>query len=321
LKVLQSTRAATSTGADLDSWMLDFGVTRLPAKPATGNVAFSRLSSAAAATIPVGTAVRTADGSQLFSVTADTSNQYWSASANAYVLPVGAPTLTVPVQAQQPGTQGNIQAGAIGLVASPLPFVDTATNPTPFVNGMDAETDDALRARFQNFLASRSRATVAAVSYAISSLQQGLDFVINENMDATGSARIGSFVVIVDDGTGSPPQALLDTVYAAIDQVRPIGSTFSVHAPVEQQISVSLQIDTAAGQDPNAIRSSASSAISRYINALGIGTTLPVTKVAQVVYEAIPGITNVRAIMLNGQAADIVPAWNQVVRTASVAVD
>src|ERR1700744_1812451 len=42
LQVLQMTRASTSSGPDLDSWMLDFGQTRLPAVPSTGIVTFSR---------------------------------------------------------------------------------------------------------------------------------------------------------------------------------------------------------------------------------------------------------------------------------------
>lgn len=42
LQVLRITRAATSSGADLDSWMADLSVTRLPAIAATGIVTFSR---------------------------------------------------------------------------------------------------------------------------------------------------------------------------------------------------------------------------------------------------------------------------------------
>jgi uncharacterized phage protein gp47/JayE len=38
LQVLQTTRASTSIGSDLDSWMLDFGLGRLPAVPSTGIV-------------------------------------------------------------------------------------------------------------------------------------------------------------------------------------------------------------------------------------------------------------------------------------------
>src|SRR3954447_25939761 len=44
LQVLSQTRAATSIGGDLDSWMADFGLSRLPAVPATGTVTLSRYS-------------------------------------------------------------------------------------------------------------------------------------------------------------------------------------------------------------------------------------------------------------------------------------
>ena len=41
LQVLRTTRAATSDGADLDSWMADLTLTRLPAVAATGTVTLS----------------------------------------------------------------------------------------------------------------------------------------------------------------------------------------------------------------------------------------------------------------------------------------
>ena len=65
LLLLQTTRAATSTGSDLDSWMADFGLTRLPASPSSGIVTFSRYADNLAALIPVGAVVKTADGLSL----------------------------------------------------------------------------------------------------------------------------------------------------------------------------------------------------------------------------------------------------------------
>src|SRR3954454_17883147 len=62
LQVLQTTRAATSSGSDLDSWMMDFGLTRLPASPSSGMVIFSRFANSLPAAIPVGSIVKTADG-------------------------------------------------------------------------------------------------------------------------------------------------------------------------------------------------------------------------------------------------------------------
>ena len=82
LQVLRMTRAATSSGADLDSWMADFSLMRLPAVAATGLVTFSRFSPTMAALVPVGALVRTADGTQTFRVTEDTANVAWDPSSN-----------------------------------------------------------------------------------------------------------------------------------------------------------------------------------------------------------------------------------------------
>src|SRR5215467_4608363 len=55
LEVLQMTRASTSNGPDLDSWMADFSLARLPAVSAYGAVTFSRFAPVSSALIPVGT--------------------------------------------------------------------------------------------------------------------------------------------------------------------------------------------------------------------------------------------------------------------------
>jgi len=86
LQVLQTTRAATSTAGDLDSWVADYGLTRLPASTATGTVTFARFAPVTTALVPVGTTVRTSDGSQSFTVTADTTNPAWNAAQNGFTL-------------------------------------------------------------------------------------------------------------------------------------------------------------------------------------------------------------------------------------------
>src|SRR6266851_409569 len=86
VQVLQTTRAATSVGGDLDSWMADFSVKRLPAVAAFGTVTFARFAPATAALIPVGTGVRSADGTQSFAVIPAASNPAFSAAQNGYVL-------------------------------------------------------------------------------------------------------------------------------------------------------------------------------------------------------------------------------------------
>ena len=64
-----------------------------------------------------------------------------------------------------------------------------------------------------------------------------------------------------------------------------------------------------------------SEAIGSYINTLPIGSTLPITKLAQLAYDAAAGISNVSQVAVNGASADIVPPMTGVVKTGSVAIN
>jgi uncharacterized phage protein gp47/JayE len=321
LQVLQSTRAATSTGPDLDSWMADFTLVRLPAVAATGTVTFARYTPTLPAIVPYGALVRTSDGTQSFSVSMDTTNSAWNQSANGYSLPAGAASATVPVTAQVPGSAGNVQAGAVTMLAAAMPGIDTVVNAAPFRNGVDAETDAALRARFQNFIQSRSRATRLAIGYAVTSVQQGLQYSIQENASPTGATVMGSFVVTIDDGSGYPSSALLATVQTAVDAVRPIGSVFAVQAPTVFIASASLTLSVASTASKPSLASQASAAITSFVNSLAIGAPLPLTKLAQIVYGVDPGVVNVSQLEINGVSADLVPPLNGVVKAGTVTVN
>src|SRR5260364_132780 len=77
LHLLKTTRAATSTGADLDSWVEDYGLSRLPAVAATGYVTFSRFTPTQTALIPVGAKVQMANGVQHYAVVNDADHPAW----------------------------------------------------------------------------------------------------------------------------------------------------------------------------------------------------------------------------------------------------
>lgn len=145
-RVLLTTRAATSVGADLDSWVADYGLARLPAVAATGAVTLSRLVATGTATVPVGGQVRTGDGTASFAITADPGNPAWT-GAGGYALRPGQAGVTVPVAALVAGAAGNVQPGAISLLASAMPGVDAVGNAQACTGGLDAEGDAALRAR------------------------------------------------------------------------------------------------------------------------------------------------------------------------------
>lgn len=154
LQILQMTRAATSVGADLDSWMADMSLVRLPAVPAVGTVAFSRYTPTSSSLIPAGALVRTGDGTLTFAVTVDKYNSVWDEQLNGYTVGPGISSVIVPIVAQAAGSAGNVLPNTISLIATPMPGIDLVTNPVATQSGLDAETDAAFRLRFQNYLLS-----------------------------------------------------------------------------------------------------------------------------------------------------------------------
>jgi uncharacterized phage protein gp47/JayE len=320
VQVLAATRLATSTGDDCDSFGADFGFVRLGAVAASGQIVLSRFTPSIAAFIPVGAGVSTSDNTQSFTVTADPSNVAYSALSGGYTLAAGVASLIVPVLAETAGSAGNVQPGAITVISSALAGVDTVTNTNATIGGSDAETDAAFRARFGNYLASLARATNLAIGAAISGVQQGLSYMINENISQTGAVQMGHFVVTVDDGSGMPPAALLTAVQQAVDAVRPAGTSFAVQGPVVELANVSLTLTTVAGASHQAAVAQAAGAIESYIAGLGIGAALNYSRLAQLAYAASPAISNVSTLLLNGATNDLVPPLFGVIRAGTVTV-
>jgi len=320
VQVLATTRLATSTGADCDSFGADFGFVRLGAVAAVGQVTFSRFTPSVAAFIPVGTTVATSSNATSFMVTADPTNPAYNAASNGYNLAAGVASVTVPVAANLAGSAGNVQPGAIAVISSALAGVDTVTNTLALANGLDAESDVAFRARFGNYLASLSKATDVAVGAAIAAVQQGLSYVISENINQAGTTQMGHFVVTVDDGSGTPPASLLSTVWQAVDAVRPVASSFAVQGPVVTPANVSLTVATLPGVSHQTVVAVVAAAIESYIASLGVGATLSYTRLAQLAYAASGSVTNISSVLLNGGTADLVPPLFGVVRAGTVTV-
>lgn len=320
LNLLALTRAATSSGPDLDSWVEDYGVTRIGATYATGWVRFSRYTSTSQAVVYVGSTVQNSEGSQQYSVQADATDVNYSADLNGYVLAPGIQSIQVPVQARVAGEDGNAVIGAINTLGSAMPGVDTVSNEASFTNGSDSESDPELRARFIDYIASLSKATKGAISYATSSFKEGVTYQLFENQNYDGSERLGFFFVVVDDGSGHPTETLLSSLYNAIDAVRGFTVVFAVYAPTVTTADVAMSITTAPGYDRADLASKVKDAVTNYINGLGLGASLPYTSLPGVAYDVSPAITNVAGILLNGGGLDIVVDGKQTIKAGTIQV-
>lgn len=329
VQLMMRQRLSTSFGDDVDTFVGDYSLTRLPGVSATGAVTLTRFFATESATVLVGSNVKTGDGSQTFTITADTTNGLYSAAVTdpsgnvvgGYIIPANTASATVPIQAQVVGTVGNVSANTITLLATGISGVDTVTNSLGLTNGLDAESDAELKARFVNYIASLSKATQGAIAAAIAGVQQGLTFSIAANTDTDGTFKPGKFTVTIDDGTGSPPGSLLTLVSNAIQPVRSLCETFAVQGPAVQTVPIVLTITVAAGYVKANIIGPVAQAITAYVNTLPIGVSLPFSRIASLAYGVSPGITNVSSITVNGTTADITVTASGAVKTSGVTVN
>jgi hypothetical protein len=215
LTLLTTVRASTSTGADLDSWVADFGVARQAATYASGAVTFGRYTATAQATIVPGTLIQSGDGTVQFQVVADTTQSAFSSALGVYVIPPGTTTISATMQCLVAGLAGNVASGVVNTLGQAIAGVDYCTNALTFTNGVAAESDTALRTRFVAFLGSLARATKAAVGYAITSLSQTYTYAITEGYLPNGTAQSGYFYVVANDGTGAPSSHTLSAMTTA----------------------------------------------------------------------------------------------------------
>lgn len=315
MQVLGATRASTSNGNDLDSWVADFGMSRLASVAAAGNVIFTRTTGGLPAMVAAGALVRTGTNAsdQIFVVVGDSSNPAWTGVG--YALSGSQTSVTARVQAQQVGIAGNVVAQSITMLATPIPGIDGVTNSSPMMGGTDAETDDALRTRFAGFLDSRNRATSQAVGFAITSVRQGVSYTIAERVDASGATRPGHFTITVDDGSGTPSNDFLNAVAQAVDLVRPIGSTFSLRPPLIIPVIIGLHV-VAPAEAVTAVQS----AITAYITTMPIGAVLTATRLYQLAYSADARVTNAYGANINGSNDDYIPPVYGLLRPSAVTV-
>lgn len=320
VQTLALTRASTSFGADLDSWMAQWNFARQGGAAAAGNVIVGRFTAASRLTIPVTARFSTGPGGQTFTVQPDPLNTAYSAIGNGYTLMAGVGSMVLPVLADVAGSGGNVAANTITSFLTPVLGIDTVSNPTALAGGIDAMLDTVYLAQFPFYIASLARGTEAAIAYAASSVQIGLMINIQENVDGSGAVRPGYFVVVVDDGTGSPPAPLLYAVAAAVDGYRAIGTFPIIRAPATTFVAIVaiLQYDSDLNR-PGAI-AAATAAITTLLATLPIRATLQYLRLAQVVLDSSSHIRSISSLLVANQSLDVVPSQFGAIRLASLSV-
>lgn len=312
LQVLLAARLATSSGSDVDTFVGDFELTRLPAAYASGQLTFTRLTpSASTPLIPVGATVQTPDGSVVVKVVADPTNGAFNVAANGYYIASEQSSVSVTAQAATPGTAANVAAGLLTVPTTTVQGVDTVINAAAFTGGTAAETDSALKSRFSAYILGLSKGDAYGVASAIRNMNVGVAYTLTDQYSYSGAFQSGYYYVVADDGSGYPSSTFLAAVTTALQAVKPLGVMFGVFGPRIVSANVSLILTTLPGYVHATVVAQVVAAITAGIQGLGLGVGLDVYQIAGWAI-AVPGVApgGVAGLTLNslsGDAATIAP--------------
>jgi uncharacterized phage protein gp47/JayE len=325
--VINFARASTSTGADLDSWMADFGFPRLPAGYAGGTVTFSTpVPLTVNALVPVGAVISTPGGAISYQVIADTTQAAYSVSLNAYVLIAGDTSMNATAQALVAGASYNVQAGQLTQIQATIYGIAAVTNASAIQNGSAAESDTSFRARFVLYINSLSKGTQQAIQAAIEATGGvGLKVALFENVQAVGnpptsfnSPYPGNFVALIDNGTGSPPSGLLSTIYTALfANVRAFTISYQILPPYVSHPSIvtTIRVNPDSTEATGTVQANVQAALVAYINALPIGGTLWISDLIDTIINADPNVEAIEdgSTKINDSTSSLVQQeWQEV---------
>ena len=305
LVVLQVSRLATSQNADVDSFVNDFGLSRLPSSGSSGSVTFSRYSTTQSAFVPVGAQVQSADGTQTFTVLADPTNIAYNAALSGFLIASGVASVSVEVVSVGVGPATNVVAGAINRLLTSIQGVDYVSNASACAGGSSGETDAALKLRFVLYILGLSKGNVYGIEYALASLNVSISYTITDQYNYAGVYSPGFFYVVVDDGSGYPSSTYLAAATVAVQSSKPLGVNFSVFGPAITTVNVNATITSLPGYTHTNVAAAASAAIAAGIQGLGLGNGLDVYQISQWVL-ATPGVAvgGVAGLTLNGLSGD-----------------
>lgn len=289
-----------SWGDYLDAHAEVIGLERKPAVTASGEVTFSGTN---------GTVI--AVGTQVGAVQTDPEiDPPTFATTESGTIAAGEVTLTV--EASDAGVQGNVAAGAVTELLTPISGV-TVTNDEAIVGGADAEVDEDLRERIMMEYQGRGPGVVNdykrwALAYpgvgraTVVPVFNGPGTVQVIAMDADGGAVSGAII--------SGLQAQLDPVPGEGRGIAPIGAQVTVETPSVVNIDIVATVNHSGNYSLDgtggtiATRASIEQALKDYIDKLEAGEDVIYNHVEAQFFK-VPGVYDVSALTVEGAAADV----------------
>lgn len=295
----------TATGTNLDNRVANWGVTRKPAIAANKAFNFNKIVPATnTLTIPAGTLITTmpaADGSTI---------QFTTDQAGMLTVGQNTVAISATCKVPGPGIAGNLAANTPLLIGSALPGIDSVTLSDAITNGIDKESDNALRARclsvIQNPQGGGTQADYKNWALSVTGVKTAHVLPLNRGP--------GTIDIVITGPGGVPDAALIAAVQAEIDSRKPLNVDVLVIPPDAVTINSTIIITLEPGFTIEGVMPSIDTAVANYIYSVPTGGTVYNTSMAAAIISiqgildcaitlSVSGVTNTNIVLGSEQIA------------------
>ena len=272
--VLGQSFPQTAAGVYLDRHAAVRNMTRQGASRAVGSLTFTLANAQTGAVrIETGTVCMT-EGAVRFRTTEDG------------VIPAGELSVTVAAEAVEPGSGGNVGAGAVHVLTACPVAVQSVTNGAAFTGGLSEETDEELRQRVLDSFQRLPNGANAAWYEQTACRHEGVAAA-----KAVGKAAPG----------GTPSAALLAELQAEFQKSREIAVDVQVKAPTTQAVNVAVTVEVEEGADFAGVKAEAETMLADFFSGKLLGKAVTLAELGSRIY-ALPGVKNYH---ITAPAADV----------------
>ncbi len=261
----------TAGGEFLDYHGQQRGVERRQASKAVGEVIFSRLVVTVKDTIiPAGTVVATQGETPVYFETTEEA-----------IIPKATYTAHAQVRATKAGVEGNVPAGKIAVIVTPVSGVQTVTNPDPCVSGANREGDESLRARIKESFIAPSNGTNCSYYKTVA---QEVPSVASAGVVPRGRGA-GTVDVYVSADGKQVSDEVLSQVQEKLSALREVNVDVKAYKAKLTPVSIYLNIEVLDGYEFEDVKLSCANTLYEYIASRGVGGNVLLTEAGDCIYH------------------------------------
>lgn len=292
----------TAVGEDLDRHAALRGLSRKKGAKATGLVSFWRTTPAGYSIhIPAGTVVQSSGADPLRFVT-----------ISDVTLSGTSLSVTVMVEAAEPGAVYNLKAGSITVMVTPPAGITHIVHDAACSGGTDSETDEALRQRLLD--SCRNPPVGASPGYYRSLMLAQADVGKVKVLPAHRGG--GTLDVVVYGATGPIKDARMTQLQTLFQEQRDLGIDVAVRQAVATPVNLELELAAAEGWEYDTVQKSCQAALLAEMGQLDIGEPWLLARMNRVLM-AQPGAYNCRIKL---PAADAYPLEDRLLVAGGVTI-